>query len=251
MGKHDTDIELIEGFYRNELSPSDRTLFEDRLKTDDAFKNLNDKYNRFFELVKEDSNIELKEFLKSIESNPKSTPPAPTSSFTPSKLKWLVLLAALLIGGFFGKKILNDNDNASGLYASYYKAYPNTYVNIERSSGNEVNEIEQTFLMYKEGNFSSALNGLEKLYQKSTDKKLLVYKAICLMELNKHQESINIFESLKGSNKNITEVAQWYLALNQLKLGFRDKAKIELSNILDSDQTYQRTNATKLLNQLK
>lgn len=74
-------------------------------------------------------------------------------------------------------------------------------------------------------------------------------KGICLMKMEKYSEASDIFNYIESLNPRVQK-HKWYLAINYLSQGQKEKAKLLLAEIADQ-KTYNHEEASKLINSMQ
>ena len=246
----DQDILLIEKYLRNELESDLVKELEQKLGSDAEFKKLYDQEKTVFDYLKSQGNKDLKNYLVQVEKEINQS-----SLKRPSKSLRLILAIIAAIGLIFGTLLFYNNCNSltpNKLYAEYFSTYPNDLVSLERSSNDiQPSSLQNAMIAYQKGEFAEA----EKLFAQQTNSedidRIGFYRAICQIQLGDTQSALNEFNRLsKLDNFEYEEGVRWYFALAYLKASDVENAKLQLQNIIDTNQKYQRTAAQNLLHKL-
>lgn len=143
------------------------------------------------------------------------------------------------------------------LFARFYQPYTldipvNTRSPLSPLLSIELHEKLPTALKaYDNGNFSTALEGLEDVL--ATDPKnetAAFYAGMSCLELGKYDEAIELLSTIANGQGNYAAQAKWYLALTYLKKQQPEQAKELLQQIV-STNGYQSTAAMELLRMLE
>lgn len=249
MAKESTDIVLIENYLLKKLSPIEKTNFEARLQNESAFNALYEKHAAFMDVVNENANKDLKQFLQNLESNdPTPTEVKPKSSFK-KILSLLALITLLLIGAFWVHKATSTSSTIPS-FAEYFQPYPNTLVPVER--GESTSDATKTaMLKYLAKDYTSAIEDFDKLVIEEKNVDFAFYKAISHLAINETEKSLIILEELyKNKAYSQLEAVRWYLGLAYLEQSQQKQAKTIFSEIVSSKQKYQRKNSLEILERL-
>ncbi len=218
------NIDLIDKYFENTLTPKEQSIFNSLLQSDEEFKKEFQFQNDLKKVTAINRREELKLDLQQFEKEYKK------------KLKdrfllknWLIAASiALLVG--FGLWSVKDCYYPSDqqLYAQNFEPYRNIIQPVVR--GENPNTIEYSaFVAYENKNYHKAIN-LFNSVDNPNDAYIQFYKAMCLQSLNKLDDAIQILlpiataKNEESSSDNFAEMANWYLALAYLKTDNTDKA---------------------------
>ena len=137
--------------------------------------------------------------------------------------------------------------NSTELLASYLQAYPNTLLQVERtSSDSEI--LQQAFQAYDKEDFEVAHSLFDRYLEENFNNNVLFYKANALLALGRIQEALPLFQQLSNDNNSIYHSqSEWYLALCLMKANQPEKANELLEKIASFDSHEFRESASKLL----
>ncbi len=237
MNTTEKDIELFDGYMNGTLSDTERTRFEERLRSDEAYRKT---YELHSEVVLGIQRKELKAMLQEQEKqidNPAEATPDVTDEVTAAsaphsgvrKVKLFVSLAAAACF-FFGVFIVHDAWKMSSLGGDYIAQLEQP---VPRGSG-----VEETLsLIYddlQQGNYADAQDNIDKareLVREGQNTKYLIAD-----EAEYYQQMLK----LESDELN------WYQALLYAKTHKVFKAKRLLKEIAGSDSRYSEDAATML-----
>lgn len=209
------DSELIRKYVRGKCSEKEQEEIQSRLKTDSEFASLYEEER----IITVGIGLSERERLKQILQE-KST----------SNKRYIYIAAAvipLLILSYFG---FYANPDYIELYDQHYERYGVYEFGTERGS-NQRDSLEiLAFRSYKDGDFQLALDQLIKLNIAYQEEGYFLYQSVCLMELNRMEETIPILEKI-SKESDYYQIAQWYRALSLLKLQRIDECKSVLSEL--------------------
>jgi len=256
----------IEKYIQSELSGEALKAFEAQIEKDEALQKKVSFY-QYSDVVLRDNLSQKKdttdadsEFVASLDKlGDKYFPSKAKNEFTPTaKVAYeettskpfvikrllpfatLAAVAALLLFLF-----IPNNDNE--LYENYFElAKP---INTQGPTGN-LTDFDQALGKYESKNYQEAI----RLFNKSIDENpgnpwALVFKGCSEMELNQIDEGITTFKNLSNSDNDFREMANWYLALCQLKKEDIAQTKTMLKRISPEDKKYY-DKAQQLLKEL-
>ncbi|NUO00872.1 MAG: hypothetical protein HUU01_09700 [Saprospiraceae bacterium] len=109
----------------------------------------------------------------------------------------------------------------------------------EKSAG-AINWSE-TETAFQAGNFAKAESGLETyIIQHPDDRQARLYLGICKMELNKTAEAQLIFQGFSDAETSLKDLADWYSALNYLKIGDEVSCRKALNALTPASSYFDR-----------
>lgn len=229
MNTTEKDIVLFDGYMDGTLSDTERAQFEERLRSDEAFRKA---YELHSDVVLGIQRKELKAMLQEqekqadnpIEATPEDTNEvnaARASSGGARKVKLFVSLAAAACF-FFGVFIVHDAWKMSSLGGDYIAQLEQP---VPRGSG-----VEETLsLIYddlQQGNYSEAQDDIDKARQLIQDEQSIAYPTE--EETEYHQQMLKLD----------SDELDWYQALLYAKTHKIFKAKKLLKQIAKSDSRY-------------
>ena len=231
--------ELISLYFEGKLSEAQEITFQQLMETDADFA----EEVRYQENVKKAITLnerkQLKATLQSFETEKKTT-----GSFT----KWLAAasIALVMISTYW---YFNQTPDHNSLYAAYYQAYPNVIAPTVRSETK--NDLQsQAFYAYDNGDYKKSAALFSEIHASQKEEYAVFYAALSLMEDNKHEEAIKLFDSFKSNKESRFSIyAEWYEALCYLKLNNKPAA-IKLLKQIANEKNPQQETAQRLLKEL-
>lgn len=246
------NLDLIDRYFKNSLSPQDQKLFNELLQNDSEFK---EEFVFQRDLKKVLSSIQEDELKTTLTHFEEKAEKKPSLKFIPKK--WLVAASILIVFslGIWGVKSTFYPSNEA-LYAQYFQADENTVVPIVR--GDEIHSIEyRAFVAYEESNYHKAINLFNSVINPE-ETYILYYKGLCYLSLDKFEEALSLMtqvienQSLGKEPFEFTNRAHWYSALAHIKMENNSDAISELNFIIDQKNSlYKIKEAQKLKNYLE
>jgi len=232
-----SNIDLIEKYFENSLTPKEQITFNDLLQNDEEFKKEFIFHKDLKKVIAINRREELKQDLQQFE---KDFQEKSSGNFLFNK--WLIAASITLLLGlgiwFVSNTYFPSNEQ---LYVQNFEPYRNIVQPIVRGESSKTIEYS-AFVAYENKNYHKAIN-LFNSVNNPNDNYIQFYKAMCLLSLNKSDDAIPVLlliamDNKQGSSsKNFTEMANWYLALAYLKNGDDDKALSQFS-IVANHPTY-------------
>ena len=220
MNTTEKDIELFDGYMDGTLSDTERTQFEERLRSDEAYRKA---YELHSEVVLGIQRKELKAMLQEQEMQAKQ--PIRRSLFV--KIPAITALAACLLIFIF---IVNDAFKMAELGGDYIAQLEQP---VPRGSG-----VEETLAVIhddlQQGNYSEAKENIEKARQQIAEEQSVACPTE--EETEYHQQMLKLD----------SDELDWYQALLYAKTHKVFKAKRLLKQIAGSDSRYNK-DATVML----
>ena len=207
------DIELFDGYMDGTLSDTERTQFEERLQSDEAYRKA---YELHSEVVLGIQRKELKALLQDQEKEGQN----PVRKGLVFKISSIVALAACL---FIGIIIVHDSLRMADLGGDYIAQLEQP---VPRGSG-----VEETLaLIYddlQQGDYAEAQDNIDKARQLIQDEQSIAYPTE--EETEYHQQMLKLD----------SDELDWYQALLYAKTHKVFKAKRLLKQIAGSDSRYR------------
>ncbi|MEO8773590.1 MAG: tetratricopeptide repeat protein [Gelidibacter sp.] len=203
-------------------------IFEDRLTSDAEFKRAFDDFKqaeRFLEhqFNNEEKTQSFKGNLEQISSGYFKKEAAPEAKAIRIKPWYYSVAAAVIL--LFGVVIAQQFSNPT------YDDFAN-YGTISLTVRGAENDLKaKAEKAFNQKDYRDAEKHLSQLLQNDQDNiELQLYKAVCLVELNKYEEADALYQKVIQSPSVYTSKAKWYLALSKLK----QKEKVESIQVLKS-----------------
>lgn len=151
----------------------------------------------------------------------------------------LFALAATLVLGVGGAVYLFRTAPNEALFSESFEPYPSTAPQVRGES--QRGALAQALARYEAGDYARALDTLEGLVQEQPrDAVAVFYAGVSQLALNRPREAVSSFErALAAGKTELSEPAQWYLALSYLKLNETPNAELTLRRIAGSSGFYK------------
>ena len=237
--------ELYIGFEKyllNEMTAEEQSEFENKLQTDENFREQFQIYKettQFLELKFSKEAVDFKQNLKVIGSNHFGKLVTKKSKVISLQSKWFAVAAMFVV--FMGVWYFNQSGNPT---FSDYNKYNEAHF-IERSDTNQNLVDAQTFFNAKD--YKKASQSFAKI-EDLTNPELQLYYAISLIETNDYTKASVLLTNISQGNSVYKEEAIWYMALSSLKQKDYKTCKKQLELISQDSEKYNQ--AQKLLKEL-
>jgi tetratricopeptide (TPR) repeat protein len=227
------DIELVERYFDNELSDSEKSILEERLKNEEPFKNLFDREKLLISTIRFNAAKDQLQFLKGVEANVARKKTSHLQQFR------YYYAAAACVGVFIVAYLTLPllKETPTELYSTYFTPHPNVFEPTLRGE-HVVDERKEAFQTYDAGDYQRAAELFGKLLKENREPGML------LLAGNAHLMTGNIIEA----KRNLTDLidtyddldlqAKWYLALCYLREGNAEGARKLLKELGDTEISY-------------
>ncbi len=244
------EFENIEQYFEGKLRGEALREFEERLKTDESFANLVDRYKASIKGIRLFGKEELKKKLITIHNELEIK-----ETKRPSDIKWYLAAASVAaiitvvsIFYFTGDQIYSNDK----LYAMHYKTYD---ADISTRSGNLNSELTlfKALEHYGAKNYEEAsVLFNEILTNDESNMEALFFLGLSQMEQEKFEEAIVSFESII-ENESIIYMsnARWYLGLCYLKADNNQKAVEQFRRIAADTSALKNNIASEILSKIE
>lgn len=165
------------------------------------------------------------------------------------KIPYIYAIAAavvVLLGLLF---ILRPQSlDANTLYAAHFERPSNPFTLM----GGDTKSLQlQAFQAYEQSDFQEAISLYQQVLKDSPQNAQVLYLlGVTYMEDDQPKKAIEIFDKVISEDKIYDEKAQWYKALAWLKANDSEKAKIQLLDIVNSEQHDYKKEAEALLRKI-
>jgi TolA-binding protein len=227
------DIDLIERYFDNELSDTEKSILEQRLKNEDAFKKLFDQEKLLISTIRFNAAKDQLQFLKGVEAN------IARKEITHFKQFWYYYAAAacisILVVAYFGLPLLKEDPGK--LYSTYFTLHPNVFEPTLR--GNEAaDERKKAFQAYDAGNYQQASALFGALLKENKEPGMLLLSGNANLMIGNVEEAKRNLNDLINTYDDLDLQAKWYLALCYLKEGNTQEARKLLKELGDTEISY-------------
>lgn len=229
------NLDLIDKYFSNTLSPKEQLLFNELLQNDESFKSEFVFQKDLKKAIAKNEQDHLKKTLQGFERNIENRPKL---MIIPKK--WLVAASIILVVGLVSIFVKTSfYPSSEKLYAENFEPYRNIIHPIVR--GEITYSIEYSaFLAYENGDFHKAINLFNSIGNQNVAY-IPFYKAMCYLSLNKTVEAIKLLETLSIESYIHSEIpddklrfkAEWYLGLAYLKMDENEKAISKFSIVIN------------------
>ncbi|NND34810.1 MAG: hypothetical protein HKN76_19650 [Saprospiraceae bacterium] len=226
------DIQIIESYLSNNLSEQDSAEVRRRLKDDPEFRKHLEIIRDLPPAITSSSDAfrsDLKEIMANTQLDQAKTRILP--------LKKIIMAIAATVALFITVNLLIQDRTPQDLYATYFTIPPE---NISVRNSEEVSEIlTQALAAYSAENYVQA-NEYFRTYLNATpeDQAARFFYSLSLMASNNFEEAKSNLLALKGKAESFNTSIEWYLSLVYLKNGLIADAKVGLTTLSSTDNSY-------------
>jgi len=229
---------LISKYLGGELDPLSAARFEAEIDKDPALRQQLELYREVDEALADTEVMELRMQLQKLHTHK-----LPDPDFSPKKrFKKLARVAAaaslILAIGLSAVNLLWQN-NTQSILKKYYVPYEMTATN--RSSGSDTDRaLRDALEKYQNQQYREAVVLFEKVLEANPNQMATqLYSGISNFEIAEYQKARTSFSKVIEHNDNLyIEQANWYLGFCYLKMGEKDKAVKQFTEISKSDSFY-------------
>lgn len=265
MNRNNVHIDLVERYLDSRLTADEEVLFNEMLENDERFiRELNDMELLIRGIKKSAATTTIEEKLERFQRSMKITvdDDKPNkrllyANFTNIKKYSLAIAASLTLLLVTSIALFNINQTPSHqkLYAEYYVPLEN--YGIKRSMKTDAENSWKLALMYYDNRqYELALENFNKVivsdYKGTINHPSFpLYKGNTLMNLDRHDEAIRIFEGMVKDDDGMILQAKWYLSMCYLHENNSEKYVPLLEEIALVKSSYYSDKAQKILDQIK
>lgn len=246
MNHTEKDIELIEKYFDEGLSPYEIEGFERRMKTDDDFRLLVEQEKYIIGAIRIQGLKDELEHLRRIEA---ALPDPVAVSHTNGYRKWYLLAAAVIAIIIVARFALMSNLTTEDLYEENFRPYPNVFQPAVRGE-RLANDRAEAFKAYDKGDYARAATLFTAILNRGDDAESLLLLGNCNLILGNTQAAIANFSRLSSTSAELSLQAKWFLALAHLRNGDERRARPLLNEIAGMNVSYA-AKAKEILDELE
>lgn len=240
------DYILFEDYLTGQLSKTENNQFQERLKTDNTFKNAFDTYKLTSDFLentyqKEEETVAFQKDLAAVSNRYFDSTQNQSTKSKKGFRAWMGIAAGILLFlGIFISQLFSEPQYSD------YAHYPEISLTVRGAENALLLEAENAF---NTKDFKTANQLFTQLINNdSATSELQLYQAISLIELKKYAQADSILTELIYAPSVYQSEAKWYAALSKLKQD--DKASCaELLKTIPEDSDHYKQ-AQKLLKKL-
>lgn len=227
----ENNLNLMDAYFKGELSSQEQIEFDKRLKSDPDFQSEFQEMKLIKEAIKAEARKDTLQFLKATETSIKTK--EITKTHTTMKKYISVAAGLLLVVSLTYLSLFNGTGEIDGakVFDQYYQTYPNIAMGAERGTSIDLTNLRpQAYYAYDMGNFSQAESTFEKLVESEKTASNYFYLGLSNIETGNLESAKNNLNTVINNYDEYKEQAQWFLALTLMKSGVSEEA---LSNFMD------------------
>lgn len=240
MAYSESTFEWIEAYLTNELSPEERAVFEEKIRTDPEFAEEVALQRDTHSLVEVAATLDYKAELQRIDAEMESMQRQPFFRLMTVRIAamLLVLFACVYTIVFF-------QYNNQQLFGEAFSPYPDKYM--YRGEMPAADSLMKSGMeAYNQGEYSRAIPYFSQLVQTSEQPGASLYLGISFLSVDNPKAALPAFD-LASLSATWTETANWYRALALIQDGQDKAAKAVLEDIRQQETNGYREQATELL----
>ncbi|WP_299523304.1 hypothetical protein [Winogradskyella sp.] len=233
--------DLLKKYFKQTLSEQEQKEFYLLLDTDSDFKVMFEEYSDFNLAFKSHEAEQLKDFLKSIDDQPKikKTVWYKTPLFYYSAVA--ILIIALCVPFLM-------RPSADSLYNDYFDTYPNVEQPIVR--GTVKNSAYNAFDLYENNRFVEAAQKFEVILKDTNNSNLRFYYAMSLLNSSQYDLAQIQLSELDQQDFDYKDETLWYLSLILIKKKQTQEAITKLKELDKSNSPFKSKERKLLLQKL-
>ncbi|OUR98136.1 hypothetical protein A9Q86_13835 [Flavobacteriales bacterium 33_180_T64] len=210
-----------------------------------ALKNGSDKIKETSLLF---NNDDVKQFSNKVRASQERYK-SKTLNKTSKVLRYVASIAAIGLLAFFLNYYFNINNTTEDLFSTYYTTQDLPSFTVQNS---DINTTAKAELLFKEEKFHEALELFNSINENSsmTNPNIILYSAMCNLELEKYDIALNYLEELEHSNTIDFHKSYWFKSLLYLKQNQNDKAILTLKILSKNKNYFNHDKAIELLKEL-
>jgi hypothetical protein len=241
------DIALVEKYFDEELSNSERDNFNLRMQTDQNFKSLVEQEKILINAIRHHGMREDLQFLKRLEE---TLDDKKTVRFNGNSRKWYYVAAAAVIAFVIMAKVFyTPTPSSDELFQAYFKPYPNLFEPTVRGDVKTTSRTE-AFQAYERGDHAQAVVLFNDLLKLKKEPGILLLLGNSNLILGNIEEAKDNFITLNSDFDELDIQSKWFLSLCYLKSGDIERASSILKELGNTEISYA-TKAKELLEKVQ
>lgn len=226
------DIDLIERYFDNALTPEEAHNLKDRLNKDFEFQKLFDQEKLLINTIRFQAAKKDLDFLKTVESSLRDNKTAYI------RKHWYYYAAAASVALIaLALWVPTFNQKPEELYAAYFQPHPNIFEVTLRGQTDPTLRT-RAFQAYDQQDYERAAALFAEVLKEKNDAGALMLLGNSNLILDKTEMAKQNFMDLIASSDELDLQAKWYLGMTYLKTGQADQARNLLSEISATQNIY-------------
>lgn len=233
------DLSLIQKYLGDALSPSDKSMFEEKIKQPAFNKELLFQA-QLVDSLEEIDNATVRQELAELKG--KSKEKATTSNFS-NLIKIIGVAAILALAWIAYQSMQHSSPSPTQLAESYGYVYPPS--EIQRGQADSTNSISEAMKAYADKNYAHATTLFNKSQTKS--EQAYMYLANCYIQTKKYNKAEKVLKNLVLSEDvELKQNAEWYLTICHLAQSDLNNTNAQLGKIIENKNHLFFENARRL-----
>lgn len=216
----ETELKLIDDYFQNQLSDSERVAFESRIKVDSEFAQLVAFYSSSKAILREDN-------LKNKHADWNSQKEVKTAQFNP-KIVFSLAASLLVFFGIWFFSIQNEPQEYSAFAENYLK---NELATLPIKMDAAENNMELGKKLYNEKKYNEAKIIFEKIPQLEA----LEYRGLVALQLKDYKTAQQYFKRLAANSDLIENKGKFYLGITMAKTGDNKAAEALFDEVIQQN----------------
>lgn len=232
------NLELINRYFQNELSPNELAEFNEALKNDIEFNKEFQELKEIRTAINTNAHKDLSNFLNEVE---KDIQKEEESTLTKHTMKKYVSIAACVVLiasiSFFNLK-QNQKPTGQEIFTEYYQPYNNLAGQVRGSAALETLS-SKAFNAYDAGNFEAAATNFEALVEEDKSATNYFYMGLSHLEAGNYETAVKNLNAVMNNFSDLNAPAKWYLSLALIANGAEEEAVGNLAKLTLENSAYK------------
>ncbi|MCL6296237.1 tetratricopeptide repeat protein [Jejuia spongiicola] len=231
--------ELIASYFSKTLSKADKKVFDHLMDTDSEFADNVLFHKNLKKSIQKEEQEATKKILQDFEQEK-------SSSFNYKKIVAASIIVLIGLSCFW--YLNTEKTNPDKLFTDNFTPYRNVVQPIVR--GETDNDLKtKAFVAYESKKYNEAISYFNEVLASEPSNTILFYKANALLQVNKTNDAILIFQDNLKTQDAFQDKNLWYLSLAYLKNNNIEASKQTLSKLL-SNHEFKKEEAKLLFKKL-
>lgn len=238
MNKQKNNMELIDQYLKDHLSPEDREDFEDHLKNDPEFRQGFEQHKTLVDGIKLHGRKTLRNKMKGWDDEMIALNDGINNGKKLHSFRWYYAAAAIT---FLIVSLAIIYSNLDSGYEKVLAAHYQPYIYIpdaQRGEGRASDPNESIFMSYDRGEYKQTITSINEIDEADRTDIMNFLLANSYQAEKEYQNAIQVYEKIIESKSFYLSGAQWYVSLCYLSINQPDKAVPILNELKNSNSSY-------------
>ncbi|WP_422355436.1 hypothetical protein [Roseivirga pacifica] len=232
------NLELIDRYFQNDLSPSELADFNEALKNDVDFNKEFQELKEIRLATKASAQNDLSNFLNALERDIQKEEESTLTKHTMKKYVSIAACVVLIAAVSFFTITQNSKPTGSEIFSEYYTSYDNLAGQVRGAATIETLSAK-AYGAYDAGNYILAAENFESLVAEDKSATNYFYMGLSNIENGDFESAVTNLNVVVNNFSDLSAQAKWYMSLALIANGAEEEAFGNLAGLTLENSAYK------------